>query len=275
MDRTDLEPISVAFIERKDAPWISNQLIRGLTHRTNNHAHTTFKPKVRCKCDPYSHGHRENMQTQYREHCLTWGFESKTTVPPVRFFYYSANSLCGHWWSVELYSECKVKVRIYNYTPVHMRRWKYSQRIVGLQILKWLWNIPKYSEIFWNVRKHLYLLSSVTIHAEEIAYFIYRRGQTFFSFPANFNLKPCVLSSNLGCTHDAAGAFIPAQGIDVTCPWDLQNTISCPRWVLILSTIHPIRWLFVLLYYHILDMWGHSPRTALLSSSIKIIWPGS
>lgn len=40
-------------------------------------------PKVRCKCDPYSHGHRENMQTQHSKHCFTWGFEPETTVPPV------------------------------------------------------------------------------------------------------------------------------------------------------------------------------------------------
>lgn len=52
MGRAGLEPISVSMIEREDAPWISHQLIRGLTYRTNNHVHTTSTPEVRCKWDP-------------------------------------------------------------------------------------------------------------------------------------------------------------------------------------------------------------------------------
>lgn len=58
-------------------------------------------------------------------------------------------------------------------------------------------------------------------------YNILYTGQGILFFPLPANLKQCVLSSNLGCTHDAAGAFIKtAQGINVTCTWDLHHFLS-------------------------------------------------
>lgn len=111
MDRRGFKPISAAFMQRKDAPWIGHQLVAGFG--ATNPAHSLFTPKLRCTWDPYLHAHRicklntENIASldQIRNHCATTSCRG--------FFYYSGNSLCGHWWSLELCSEYKDPKRIH------------------------------------------------------------------------------------------------------------------------------------------------------------------
>lgn len=89
MERTGLEPISVAFIERKDVPWISHQLIRRLRYsRGQISMHTPHLHPRSGQMWPlftWIKGEHANstLRPQHREHCVPWGFESKTTVPPV------------------------------------------------------------------------------------------------------------------------------------------------------------------------------------------------
>lgn len=228
------------------APWVSHQLIREPTFGTVNHAHTTFTPQVGCACDPHSDGHK--------------GIESpgdSNGKPPVNVaasFHTPVIVLVatGGQQSCAVRTQ-RGKVNTNNCTQVHIRRLK----VFTNNLLKNPELTMKYSKTLCYVSKHLQLLSSATVHGEKIACFIYMVN-------ISQQCKAGGLSFNLGCTHDAAGAFInTAQGINVTCPWDLQNTVSCPSWDLILSN-NP--WLFDLFYGHIL---GKAIRSK--SSTMKLI----